>query len=122
MASGNFFSCGTQRVILSGQDSVILTASGASHIINTLIANSNDSSCCCRDVYFFSSAVSFHDDSYETSEFNSPYADRTPKVDNNRNKRKKKPGRYEVLVIRTVLTVRSVCRNVKWFLNLVITA
>lgn len=49
-----------------------------------------------------SSAVSFHDDNYETGEFNSPYADRTP---NNRNKGKKKPERYEVLVIRTTLPV-----------------
>lgn len=42
--------------------------------------------------------VSFHDDSYETSEFNSPYADRTPQKDDNRNKRKKNPGRYERIV------------------------
>jgi len=53
----------------------------------------------------FSSAVSFHDDSYDTSEFNSPYADRTPNRDNNRNKRKKKPERYEVLATQTVLPV-----------------
>jgi len=39
--------------------------------------------------------VSFHDDSYETSAFNSPYADHTPKMDDNRDKRKKEPGRCE---------------------------
>ncbi|XP_020601086.1 zinc finger CCHC domain-containing protein 7-like isoform X2 [Orbicella faveolata] len=42
--------------------------------------------------------VSFHDDSYDTSEFNSPYADRTPNRNNNRNKRKKKPERCERIV------------------------
>lgn len=74
------------------------------------------------ETFIFSSAVSFHDDSYETNEYtaNTPYADRTPKRKNknNNNKRKKTAGRYEVLVIRDCFTSSTV----KWSLNLVMRA